>query len=72
MLFVFDVRRPDGDLRDMTREVVLEISLVVNAKNNVTQTMLDGSRGVTGGKRAHSDTVAQEKLLVDRSKLLEL
>jgi hypothetical protein len=72
MLFVFDVRRPDGDLRDMARQIILEIGLVVNIENNVTQTMLDGSRGVTGGKRAHSDTVAQEKLLVDRSKLLEL
>jgi hypothetical protein len=72
VLFVFDIRRPDGNLRDMTGEVILEIGLVVNVKNNVTQTMLDGSRGIAGGKRAHSDTVAQQKPLVDRSKLLEL
>ena len=34
--------------------------------------MLDGSRGIAGRERTQSDTVAQKKLLVERSKLLKL
>jgi hypothetical protein len=72
MLFVLDVGSPDRNLRDMTRQVVLKVGFVVNLENDIAQTVLDGSRGIARRERTQSDTVAEKKLLVAGSKLLEL
>jgi len=72
MLLVLDIRNPDRNLRDMTSQIVVKVGLVVDFEHDVAQAMLNGSRGIAGRQWAQSDTIAQEKLLVERGKLLEL